>query len=1468
MPHPPATSGFPLTPVQQGMFVHQLQSRHSGADIQQLVATVDAPIDVAAFRQAWTDVSGWHASLRTRFHWGVSPEPWQEVADDVLTRVEEHDLSTVPGIAQDEAIAVHLKADRTLGFQLGTGPLSRVTLFRLGPARHLWVWTFPHIILDGGSFAPIVADLYRAYDARLRGQPHALQQRPSFADYARWLTTTLDVQREDARAFFASTLRGFRARNMVLHRTAAAVPAPADRNLIEVAQALSVTTTTSLRELAADAGVTMNTLVQAAWSLVVSDFSGGDTDVVVGVVRRGRAATVPAADQILGMCINTVPLRVQIALAQPLVPWLQSVRHAHSALHPFGHTALLDVHAVADVPQGEPLFDSILVFNDTAFAAQLPQGGEWCARRFEWIEQTSYPLTLCASDGATLSLKLTADPAQVDHGVVVAMVERLVCTLHAFDTQRGDTLGALRRRPHSEQAPLVQWNATTTPVPVRLVHECFEAQVRIRPDAVALVHRHEQITYAALDARANFIAARLQDCGVGPDAMVGICMERGIAMVAALLGTLKAGGAYVPLDPGYPAARIAMMLEDCTPSVVLTQESLHGMLASTGIETLVLDGVAMRSGTRRSAVPCAATAANLAYMIFTSGSSGRPKGVMVEHRNVASFFIGMDERVGTVPGVWLAVTSIAFDISVLELLWTLGRGFKVVIQDDAGTATLSRQVAARSTRPLEFSLFYFAADAGTSAGGRYRLLLDGARYADAHGFGAVWTPERHFHAFGGLYPNPSVTSAAIAAITQHVQIRAGSIVLPLHDPIRVAEEWSVVDNLSNGRVGLSFASGWHANDFALAPQNYEARKAIMYAGMDTIRRLWRGESVTVANGVGAAIEVRTLPRPVQEAPPFWISAAGNTATFEMAGQLGANLLTNMLGQRVADLEARIASYRGARRAAGHAGEGHVSLMLHTFIGDDVETVKALVREPFMRYLKTSTDLVRQAQWEFPAFARAGADAGSADPAGMDALSADDEDALMAVAFERYFRTHGLFGTPDSCADMIETLKRIGVDEVACLIDFGVDDDTVLSSLDNLNRLRQSSNGPPVSTDDFSIATQLRTHGITHLQCTPSLAQLLLLDTANSDAFAALHCLLLGGEALPDVLADRLLPLLPSGRLLNMYGPTETTVWSTTALVRPNAAVTLGRPIANTQVYVIDRLGRIAPPGVLGELCIGGDGVVRGYHARPDLTADRFIVHEVLPGQPPARLYRTGDLARWRADGTLTFAGRLDHQVKVRGYRIELGEIEHALLANPDVRQAVVLARESTRGETGLVGYVSLRRPQDGMTASELAGPLRAHLATTVPDYMVPHDIIVLDALPLTPNGKIDRSMLPAPTRGAAPGTTGAEVALPSNELERRIGAILSGLLGHSQLGVHDNFFDLGANSLVLIRANNQLRAELGVPLSLVQMFEYPTIAALAGHLALTTSGTNRSTAGTGQDRAQARRDALARRQPTPRTSGR
>jgi natural product biosynthesis luciferase-like monooxygenase protein len=344
---------------------------------------------------------------------------------------------------------------------------------------------------------------------------------------------------------------------------------------------------------------------------------------------------------------------------------------------------------------------------------------------------------------------------------------------------------------------------------------------------------------------------------------------------------------------------------------------------------------------------------------------------------------------------------------------------------------------------VDFSLFYFANNSRELDSDRYGLLLDGAKFADRNGFTAVWTPERHFHEFGGLYPNPSVTGAAVAAITERIQIRAGSVVAPLHNPLRIAEEWSVVDNISGGRVGLSFASGWHAVDFALKPENYENRRQVLIDYTEQVRRLWRGEKIDVVDGTGKPQQVGVFPPPVQPELPVWITSAGGVETFRNAGRAGAGLLTHLLGQDLGELEAKIAEYRAAS-VEHHGKEGHVVLMVHTFLGEDEDEVRELVRGPMSDYLRSSLGLLL------------GSQQGSARKIDPSTLREKDVDFLVQRAFERYYEDGALLGTVDKTRKIVDRAAGIGVDEIACLIDFGLPQQTVLSGLNHLNALRLST----------------------------------------------------------------------------------------------------------------------------------------------------------------------------------------------------------------------------------------------------------------------------------------------------------------------------------------------------------------------------------------------------------------------------
>jgi natural product biosynthesis luciferase-like monooxygenase protein len=1407
---PPETYFFPASSAQHRLwFLEQLQPGRALYNVP-IAVRMTGPLDAAALEHSLAHLIARHEALRTSFAL-QQDQPVQIVAPALPFKLAVTDLRLRPAEAREAQACAIAREEARRPFDLRQAPLFRIQLLKLAETDHIFLLTVHHIIFDGWSLTVFFRELAAVYTALHSGRPPALPELTvQYGDFTVW-------QRERFKAL-SSRLAWWKEK---LAGSPALLELPADRPRPAVqgyhgrieTLALPAERREPLEALSRREGATLFMTLLAAFQVLLHRHTG-QTDIPVGTPVAGRNRKETEA--MLGLFINTLVLRGDLSGNPTFRELLGRVR-----------ATVLDALAHEEVPfeklvgklsparslSRAPLFQVMFVHERDPLEPVV-----WPGLQLAQLELDSgtskFDLTLYLMESARgLTARAEYDSDLFEPATIRRLLAHLAVLLQAVATRPDQHIGELPLLTETERRQLLtDWNRTAVDHPRdQTIHGLIAAQAARTPDAAAVACDGQGLTYRELDQRAAQLAAHLRTLGVGPGALVGICVERSVMMLVGLLGILKAGGAYLPLDPKFPVARLAYIVGDAGAGVVLTQKKFLGLLPAGKASLVCLDELEFPAGQSGPD----ARPADPAYVLYTSGSTGQPKGVVVAHRHVVNFFAGMNRALGhenpsdRAPGCWLAVTTISFDISVLELFWTLTRGFKVVIHAEAEPVPPAA-TAPQAARKLDFGLFYFASEADKSEdlADKYRLLIEGAKFADRHGFSAVWTPERHFHSFGGLFPNPAVTGAAVAAVTSRVGVRAGSIVLPLHNPLRVAEEWAVVDNLSHGRAGVAFASGWHDRDFALAPQNFARRREALEENIGIVRRLWRGESIRVPSGSNGDVNVTIHPRPLQAELPAWITASGQPETFRKAGELGVHVITHLLGQSFTELEEKIRLYREARRTHGHDPEtGIVTLMLHTFVGADAASVRETVREPLCTYLKQSADLVRSLTDQPPA-------APGTKPAAAELA------AHIDAAFDRYFKNYGLFGTPESCAEKIERFKSIGVDELACLIDFGVATDTVLAGLEHLNRLktlcgerRRAAVPPPHRT----VAEQIAHHGVTHLQCTPSLAKTLVARPASLAALRRLRQLLVGGEPLPVPLAEQLHHELP-GRVYNMYGPTETTVWSTVhRLEKIGRTVPLGRPIANTRLYVLDRLLQPVPLGVPGELFIGGESVATGYWHRPELTAEKFLPDPFVPDHG-ARMYRTGDLVRFLAGGELEFLGRLDHQAKVRGYRVELGEIESVLQHFPGVREGVVVTRPDASGDQQLVAYLTAAAPP----AIE---ELRRFLGSHLPDYMVPATYVVLEHLPLTPNGKIDRGALPAPdsTRPSLATT----FAAPRPGVEQAVAEVWSKVLNVKNPGADDNFFDLGGHSLRVAQVQAKLREQLGIELPMLALFQYPTIRSLA-----------------------------------------
>ena len=1347
LPTDPRRDELPASFAQQRLwFLDQLENDSPLYNVP-LVLRLRGPVSLRDLVAAVEAILGRHEALRTVFR-SVDGEVRQRVLPPRPLEASVVELGNTPAHqrrARAEELA-RAQARRPFDLSAGdseTGALLRLEILRLDPEEHWMLLTLHHIAADGWSVGVLLRELATLYGDRLAARAPSLApltvQYGDFAVWQRswqrgeWLTAEIDYWRRQLADSPVLDLPTDRPRPVLQNFAGAQRPVR-----------LPPATVEALGALAHDTGATLFMALLAGFGTLLGRLAA-QRDVVVGspIANRTERETEP----LIGFFVNLLALRLDLG-AGPGEAGDGGDSPSFRQLLGRARTVSLDAYAHQDLPfervveelgvardlGRSPLFQVMLTLQNAPLGVpRLPNlevealGTDTGTARFDLT------LTLLPRDDGGLGGQIEYNRDLYDATTVERWMRRLVVLLDDAAHHPERAIDRLDWLPVSERHQLIhEWNATERPLAAETLPERFARQAARTPHALALIDGETRWTWAELQSRVLVLAAGLHQLGAGPGELVGLACERSAGMVAALLAILESGAGYLPLDPEYPEERIRFILDDADVVALVVgrrQRSLAGDRPHLVLET------ALTTASPGPIVPLRPQPSDLAYVIYTSGSTGRPKGVAVSHANACHLLTALDVLWDDdPPHKVLAVTSISFDISVLELFWTLTRGAQVVLQGDRAIelygAAESRRVEV-SQRAIDFSLFYFADDASaddasaddasaddasaddassrTPIAGkptattpdRYRLLLEGAKFADRNGFAAVWTPERHFHAFGGLYPNPAVAGAAVAAVTERVAIRAGSVVLPLHNPLRVAEEWSVVDNISRGRVGVSVASGWHANDFVLAPGGDDAiraafgdRKQAMLDGIETLRRLWRGESQRATNALGVEVELSIHPAPVQDALPLWLTAAGNPETFELAGTLGMNLLTHLLTQSREELAEKIALYRRAWHAAGHPGDGHVTLMVHTFVERDPDLALGVVREPFTAYLRSSLNLLR------PIASSMGVELDSDD------FDDETERAVLAHAFDRFAESAALFGSPETCLAKVEGFKTLGVDEIGCLIDFGVPTETTLESLDQLTALMRWSNPTryPDAAGDRSLVAQIHRHRVDTLQCTPSMARLLAAEPRGLEALRSLDRLLLGGEAVPADLVRQIggdepatrppmTPPMTPPTITDLYGPTETTVWSTVepALV-VGEAVRIGRPLANTDVHVVDAKGQPQGIGVPGELWIGGAGVTRGYRGRPALTAERFVPHPTSE-RPGERLYRTGDRVVLGRDGRLGYLGRFDHQLKLAGHRIEPGEIEGCLRRLPAVADAVVTLHPGSTAEGGagvassLVAYV-------------------------------------------------------------------------------------------------------------------------------------------------------------------------------------
>ena len=726
---------YPLSPMQEGMLFNSLYSPGTGIEIQQIACDLKERLDHAALRRAWEAVVARHALLRTSFTW--DGQPLQHVDSSVEVPWTVVAVSCAGPEEERECIEEFLLSDRDAGMDLATPPLMRLTLMQMGPDHACLVWTFHHAVLDGRSFPIVLEEVFTTYDALVAGREAELPPVLPFRDFILWLRSR---DFSASREFWRATLSGFTGPTPVPCEPGRQGEAGGKGGHSEGQIVFSRESSASIRTFAGEQGITLNTLIQGCWSILLSRYTG-EEDIVFGAVRACRHATVPGAESMVGIFINMLPVRVSAPRDNRLLPFLKELRNSQTLVRPHEHLPLAEIQALSPVPRGTPLFNSILVFDTSSLNAKLrSKGGSWLRRTFTIRSQTGYPLTLAMYGDDEIVLTIEYDRQRFD----IQTIERIL--MHARTMLEGMArdpmcrLGDLPWITESERSGLLAMSAPRrAAIPEMCLHSLFEEQVRRAPSGIAVSMEGRRTTYEELNRNANRLAHRLIALGVGVDIAVGICMDRSPAMIAGILGILKAGGAYVPLDPAYPAEHLARVIGDARIALVVTASGTHPGLPE-GVTRVDIDDPA--AGDAPGGNPgLAQSNRSLAYVIYTSGTTGRPKGVMVEHRSVVNYVMTIGSRLGVSPqDAVLQFSSISFDASAEEIYGALLHGATLVLRSAGMIDTFSgflAQCGELGITVLDLPTAYWHQLVGAMVTGRLslpactRLVLIGGEQASA-----------------------------------------------------------------------------------------------------------------------------------------------------------------------------------------------------------------------------------------------------------------------------------------------------------------------------------------------------------------------------------------------------------------------------------------------------------------------------------------------------------------------------------------------------------------------------------------------------------------------------------------------------------------------------------------------------------------------------------------------------------------
>jgi amino acid adenylation domain-containing protein len=675
---------YSLSPMQQGMLFHTLYSPESEVYFEQLVCTLKGQLNLSFFQEAWQEIVAKYPVLRTSFHWEEIEKPLQMVSQKVELPWMVYDWKHWDNLQQKEALESFLKGDRVLGIELDQAPLMRFALIQLETDSYQFIWSHHHILFDGWSMQIILQEVFDLYESYNRGESLQLKFCHPYREYISWLQQQDSSQ---AKKFWQQRLKGIEAPTplvvdkLIDHKSQ-------QETYQEISFKLSFEITNQLQSLAQKHHLTLNNLVQGAWGLLLSRYSG-ETDIVFGATVSGRTSELPNIDTMVGLFINTLPVRLQISGKEKLIPWLKTLQSQQFEQEPYTYYSLADIQKNSDIPPKMSLFESILVFENYPVDSSKNASKKTLEiTDIRCLERTNYPLTVVIIPNVELSGRIVYDTRRFEAETIERMIGHLQTLLAGMANHPELHLSEFSLLTKAEEEQLIlaenQNDSLNKDIDYQCIHRLFEKQVEKTPDAIAIIYKNEQLTYQELNQRANQLAHYLQFLGIKLEDKIGVCIERSPLMVIAILGILKAGGAYVPLDVTYPVERLAFMLEDVKCPILLTQTHLSNQLPVEDIQQVINIESEWENISQYSSdnLLTQVTPDNLAYIIYTSGSTGTPKGTEVPHRSFIGFMFGVDYIKLDADNIWLQHSSISWDALTLELWPPLLYGGRCVLFPD------------------------------------------------------------------------------------------------------------------------------------------------------------------------------------------------------------------------------------------------------------------------------------------------------------------------------------------------------------------------------------------------------------------------------------------------------------------------------------------------------------------------------------------------------------------------------------------------------------------------------------------------------------------------------------------------------------------------------------------------------------------------------------------------------------------